>query len=337
MSAESAIVLVGGFGTRLRPLTLSVPKQLIPIAGRPALYHVFDLLPPKVPYIALACGYKADVIERYIKDHPYPIPVKLVKEELPLGTGGAMKNAASLATENFILLNGDVVSGIDIEAMVKEHHRQGGLGTMSLYPVEDTTPYGVADMDDKKRIIKFVEKPKPEDAPSHWINAGASVWNKQILDPIPTGRQVSFEQEILPGLLDKGVYGYTFNSWWEDAGTPDRVLNAQKLLFDHPHRRKTPLVSSPAKNVLQPVAVGEGCRLDGKLVGSYVTLGNKVLLEENSTVVDSILMDGAVVGHGAKVIHSIIGPGYFVPPHTDVKNACLALTPYATAIESLSD
>jgi mannose-1-phosphate guanylyltransferase len=330
MKGESAIVLVGGFGTRLRPLTLSVPKQLIPIAGRPALYHVFDLLPPTVPHIGLACGYKADEIELYLKEHPYPIPVRLVREDTPLGTGGAMKNAAAFATDHFILLNGDVVSGIDIEAMVKEHHRLHAMGTMSLFPVDDTSPYGVAELDAQKRIVKFVEKPKTEEAPSHWINAGASVWNREILDLMPAGRQISFEREILPGLLEKGVYGYAFTSWWEDAGTPDRVLNAQRLLFDHPQRRKTPWKSSAGKHVVQPVAVGEGCRLDGKLVGGYVTLGDKVQLEDGSTVADSILMDNVVVGHGATVTHSIIGPGVRIEPHAKVKNSCLALAPRAS-------
>jgi mannose-1-phosphate guanylyltransferase len=324
MKGESAIVLVGGFGTRLRPLTLSVPKQLIPIAGQPALYHVFDLLPHTVPYVGLACGYKADEIERYLKDHPYPIPVKLVREDSPLGTGGGMKNAASFATDPFILLNGDVVSGIDIGAMVKEHRQLHAMGTMSLFQVEDTSPYGVAQLGGKNRIIKFVEKPKTEDAPSHWINAGASVWNREVLDRIPSGRQVSFEQEILPGLLEKGIYGYTFSNWWEDAGTPERVLNAQRLLFDHPERRRERWNSPTGKNVALPVAVGDGCRLDGKLVGGYVTLGNKVSLEDGSTVVNSILMDGVVVGRGATVKDSIVGPGVSIGPRAEVRNACLA-------------
>jgi mannose-1-phosphate guanylyltransferase len=327
MSGLTSVVLVGGMGTRLRPLTYTVPKQLIPIAGQCVLYHVFDLLPPEVDRIVLACGYKADEIEKHLKEHPYRLPVKLVRENTPLGTGGGMKNVSSLATDPFVLLNGDVVSGLDVGEMLRDHARHGGFGTMSLFEVEDTKPYGVAQLDKDKRIVRFVEKPEPEVAPSHWINAGASVWKREVMDHIPAGRPVSFETEVVPGLLDKGVFGYTFRSWWEDAGAPDRVLNAQRLLFDNPDRRRHTWRKPAGKNVAHPVAVGENARLDGKRIGKYVTLGDNVSVEDGAVVEDSIIMDGAVVGKGATVTHSIVGPGYVVPPGTLVKGSCLALSP----------
>ncbi|MCL4324071.1 MAG: NDP-sugar synthase [Candidatus Thermoplasmatota archaeon] len=325
MAEISAIVLVGGLGTRLRPVTYTVPKQLIPIAGQCALYHAFDVLPPSVGKIGLACGYKAEEIELYLKRHPYPTPVEVVREETPLGTGGGMKNAERFATDPFVLLNGDVVSGVDVEAMLSLLEERKAFGVMSLYKVDDTSPYGVAELDPEGRIQRFVEKPPKDQSPSPWINAGAGVWRRDVLSAIPAGKVVSFEREIVPDILPKGVYGFCFKNWWEDAGTPERVLNAQRLLFDHPDRRRTPWTTPEGKDVHPPVAVGKDCQVVGRKVGPYVTLGDGVILEEGCIVEDSILMDGVRVGKGAMVVHSILGPGYAVPPETIVEKECRAL------------
>jgi mannose-1-phosphate guanylyltransferase len=326
-------------GTRLRPLTYQVPKQLIPIAGQAALTHVFDLVPPGVQEIVLACGYKAEEIARYLKAHPYPIPVRLVREETPLGTGGGMKNVADHVSDPFLLFNGDVVTGADISALVREHLRHRALGTMSLFEVEDTKPYGVAELDAEGRIVKFVEKPEPAEAPSHWINAGASIWARSLLDRIPEGRPVSFEQEIIPGVLTRspnppsagtsaeGIYGFTFRNWWEDAGTLDRMLHAQRLLFDHPERRRAPWRTPAVPRVVPPVAVGEDCQIEGARVGAYVTLGDRVTLEKDSIVEDAIVMDGARIGQGAHVRHVIIGPDYRVPDGASVMEKVVANSP----------
>ncbi len=327
---EVAIVLVGGFGTRLRPLTYEVPKQLIPCAGQVALYHVFDLVPSSVRQIVLACGYKAAEIESYLEAHPYPLPVRVIREETPLGTGGGMKNASEGVSDPFLLMNGDVVASVDLTRMIAAHREHGGLGTMSLFEVEDTRPYGVVALGAEDRILRFVEKPEPHDAPSHWINAGVSVWSREVLDRVPTGREVSFEREILPGLIDSsdsrgrhGVYGFTFREFWEDAGTPERLLHAQRLLFDHGQRRRIPLSAGTGPSVRPPVSVGVGCRLEGAHVGPYVTLGDRVVLEEGSSVEDSVLMDGVTVGRGATLRNAIVGPGASIPPGAEVRGKVL--------------
>lgn len=320
----SAVVLVGGLGTRLRPVTYEVPKQLIPIAGQSALFHVFDLLPPEVTHIVLACGYRSGDVSRFLKDHPYPVRQTVVIEETPLGTGGGMKNAASLATDPFLLLNSDVMTGLDVGAMLRQHLKEGPLGTMSLFEVEDTQPYGVAELGEHKRLVRFVEKPKPAQAPSHWINAGASVWAREVMDEIPEGRKVSFEQEVLPHLLGRGVYGYTFTSWWEDAGTPERLLHAQRLLFDNPQRRRTPWKAPEGTNIKAPVAVGKDSRLSTDHLGPYVTLGDGVVVEKDAHVEDSVIMDGVVVGRGSSIKGSIIGPGVRISADSRIENRCVA-------------
>lgn len=323
--AITAIALVGGFGTRLRPVTFQVPKQLIPLAGQPILFHALDVLPAEVSAITLACGYKADVFEEYLRSHPYRVPVRIVKEEKPLGTGGAMRHASQGASEPFALVNGDVISSLDMDALLRFHRTHGGMGTMSLFEVEDPSPYGVAALDAEQRITGFVEKPPREQAPSRWINAGAQVWTRDIFEHIPPGREVSLEKEVLPHLLEKGLYGFPFRGWFEDAGTPARLLNAQRILFDHPRQGKfLPRVRLPGAQVLPPVATGKECRGVGSQVGRYVSLGDRVELGEGSRVEDSILLDRVKVGKGAVVRRSILGPGYEVRPGAVVEDQCLA-------------
>ncbi|MGB6443142.1 MAG: NDP-sugar synthase, partial [Thermoplasmata archaeon] len=227
-----ALVLIGGFGTRLRPVTYAVPKQLIPLAGKPMLYHVLDLLPDDVEEVVLATGYKADVIDAYVRAHPLRWPVRTVFEAQPLGTAGGMRNAGDAMSDPFFLMNSDVIASADPRALRATHEARGGVGTMGLFEVEDPKPYGVAALGADDRITAFVEKPDTKDAPSRWINAGISIWRREVLDPIPRGREVSFEREVLPDLLPRGVYGFRLTRYWEDAGTPDRLLHAQRLLFD---------------------------------------------------------------------------------------------------------
>lgn len=324
--ATTAIVLVGGFGTRLRPVTYGVPKQLIPLAGQPMLYHALDLVPKEVTSIALACGYKADLFESYLKAHPYRVPTTIVREATPLDTAGAMLNASAGASDPFVLLNGDVISGVDMDAMLEFHRRHGGLGTMSLFEVDDPSPYGVAVLDPEQRISTFVEKPPKATAPSRWINAGASIWARSVLEKVAPGRPVSFEKEVVAGLLPSGVYGFPFRTWWEDAGTPSRLLHAQRLLFDHPRERRfLPRAHLPGAQVVPPVASGAGCSAEGAQVGRYVTLGAGVRIGKGALVEDSVLLDGVTVGAGAQVAGCVIGPRFEVPPGAKLRDACLAL------------
>lgn len=320
----TAVVLVGGFGTRLRPVTYSVPKQLIPLAGQPMLYHALDLLPKEVRRITLACGYKAEAFEAYLRARPYRLPVAVVREDTPLGTGGGLLHASAGVSDPFVLLNGDVVSGLDMDRMLDFHRQHGGLGTMSFFEVEDPSPYGVAVWDAEQRIQSFVEKPPRESAPSRWINAGASIWAREVLTAIPRGREVSFEREVMGHLLPKGVYGFPFRSWFEDAGTPGRLLHAQELLFDHPREgRFRPKATLPGAQVVPPVATGRACHAEGSRVGRYATLGDRVRIGRGATVERSILMDDVQVGEGAQVVASVLGPGMKVAPGARLEGRCL--------------
>jgi mannose-1-phosphate guanylyltransferase len=307
-----ALVLIGGFGTRLRPITYTVPKQLIPLAGKPMLYHVLDLLPDDLEEVVLATGYKAEVVDAYVRAHPSRWPMRTVPEREPLGTGGGMKNAGHGMSDPFFLLNSDVIARADLRAMRAAHARSGGIGTMALAEVEDVRPYGVAALGEGDRITGFVEKPEPKDAPSHWINAGLAIWGASVLDRIPAGRPLSFEREIVPELLPAGVFGYRLPSYWDDAGAPDRLLRAQQLLFDD-HRGGAG--GLPAGAIGRgPVAAMDGASASGASFGPYVTLGAHAEVAARAHVENSILMDGVRIGAGATVSSCLLGPQVTVAP-----------------------
>jgi mannose-1-phosphate guanylyltransferase len=301
-----ALVLIGGFGTRLRPVTYTVPKQLIPIAGKPMLYHVLDLLPPEVEEVVLATGFKADLIDAYVRSHPPRWPVRTVPEADPLGTGGGMRNAGAGMSDPFFLLNSDVIASADLTALARRHAAHGGIGTMALAEVEDTRPYGVAALGEEDRITGFVEKPEPESAPSHWINAGLAIWRREVLERIPAGRPSSFEQEVVPYLLDKGLYGFRLSGYWDDAGTPERLLRSQRLLFDDGRAERTGL--PPGALGRGPVAASPGTSVRGASFGAYVTLGTGVSVGAGAHVENSILMDGVQVEREAFVAGSLLAP-----------------------------
>ena len=319
-----ALVLVGGFGTRLRPITYEIPKQLIPIAGKPMLYHVLDLLPEGTEEAVLASGYKAEVLARYLSAHPPPVPVRCVPEATPLGTGGGMRNAGESMTDPFFLMNSDVIADIDVPAVVQLHQDRGGVGVMTLSEVEDPEPYGVAALGTDDRIERFVEKPKRADAPSRWINAGLSLWRRDVLEAIPRGRPVSFETEVVPLLLPRRIYGFRSPGFWEDAGTPQRLLHAQRLLFDG--GRGGPGGVPEGASGIGPVAWSPSARAAGARFGPYVHLGGHVLVERGAQVEDSVLMDGVTVGRNAVVAHSVLGPNVSVAPGEHVENLVLGTT-----------
>ena len=190
--------------------------------------------------------------------------------------------------------------------MARQHAVHGAFGTMGLSEVEDTRPYGVAALDAHDRIQSFVEKPEPAEAPSHWINAGFAVWNREVVDIVPPGRAVSLEREILPGLMERGIYGYRMSGYFDDAGTPERLLRSQRLLFDDGRGGKGVLPSGAFGK--GPVALMEGARAKGASFGPYVTLGPGATVEAGAHVENAILMDGVYVERDATVSGSVLGP-----------------------------
>ncbi len=226
-----ALILAGGLGTRLRPLTLRMPKPLVPLLGKPLVSHIIDPLPEEVDTVILAVSYMKDALEDYFRSHDVGREMILVNEDTPLGTGGAVRNVSRFLDDTFIAFNGDVISSIDLNDMVRYHRSHGGIGTMSLWQVEDPSAFGVVSTDPQGRITEFQEKPEKGHAISNSINAGVYVFEKEILDHIPEG-VVSLERQVFPNILHRGLHGYGFSGYWVDGGTRENILKAQRILLD---------------------------------------------------------------------------------------------------------
>ena len=192
-----ALILAGGLGTRLRPLTYHIPKPLVPLVGKPLVCHIIDSLPEEVDSVILAVSYMKDDLDRYFHEHDVGRQIILVSEDEPLGTGGAIKNVSRYLDETFLAFNGDVVSSINTKRMLEFHRKRHGIGTIALWEVDDPTAFGVVALGNNGSITKFQEKPKREEAVSNRINAGTYVFEPDILDDIPAG-PVSIERQVFP-------------------------------------------------------------------------------------------------------------------------------------------
>jgi len=225
-----AIVLVGGEGTRLRPLTYGTPKPMVPIMGVPFLARTMDrLFAAGIREVILPAGYMPQAIIDYFGDgNSIGMKITYVIEEELLGTAGALKNVEQYITGPFFVLNGDVLTTLDLRAMMMEHQRKGGIGLLHLIEVDDPSSFGCVVHDWNGLITEFVEKPPKETAPTHEINAGTYLFEREILDFIPSGRNVSIERETFPAVIaaGKGLYSYTTDDYWMDVGRPEQYLAA---------------------------------------------------------------------------------------------------------------
>ena len=305
-----AVILAGGLGTRMRPITYKTPKPLVPLVGKPLVMHIIDSLPPRVDTVVLAVSYMKDVLEEYFRVNDCGRKVILVNETSPLGTGGAIKNVEGHLDDTFIVINGDVLTSIDINSMLKYHREKGGIGTISLWQVEDPTAFGVVGWDQDHRVTVFQEKPSKAEAVSNMINAGVYIFEPDMLDNIGKGA-VSLEKEVFPKVLDQGLFGYTYDGYWVDCGTRENYLRAQKTLMDLGETRNQPATMNGRVELLEPVHL-TGTKLDSCTVGPYVFAEPNVTISAGAKVSNSTLMRGAIIGPGAVVRNSLIGPGFLV-------------------------
>jgi mannose-1-phosphate guanylyltransferase len=297
-------VLVGGFGTRLRPLTLTNPKQMLPVAGRPMIEDVLDHLRRHgVDEVVLSLGYKPDA---FLEAYPDAVcaGVRLVYavEPEPLDTAGAIAFAAREAgiAERFIVVNGDVLTDLDLTALVEFHERSGAEGTIALTKVDDPSQFGVVPTDADGRVLAFVEKPPRDEAPTDLINAGFYVLEPSFLDRVPAGRKVNIERETFPAMVAEGsLFARSDPAYWLDVGTPERLLQASLDV----------LAGVRAAAPVDGALVGEGAVVEdgATVVRSVIAAGARVA--SGAVVEDSVLLPGAVVEAGATVRGSIVGAG----------------------------
>jgi mannose-1-phosphate guanylyltransferase len=301
-----ALILAGGEGTRLRPLTLTVPKPVLPLAGRPHVAYVIDwLVRHGVDDVVVSCGHLADGMRRALAELEPGVEIRYAEEPDARGTAGAIRFAEDLLGDRFLVLNGDVLCDLDLTALISQHERTGARATIALYPVEDPSGYGLVHREDDGEITEFLEKPNEDQIDTDEINAGAYLLERSVLEQIPPERAVSIEREIFPALIGEGLYGIRLEGYWIDIGTPDRFLEANWDILEG--RVETSV------RVDDPAMVAPGCEVaaDAELrapcvIGSNCTIGAGAVVER------SVLLENCVVGDNATVMESILSAGVTV-------------------------
>jgi mannose-1-phosphate guanylyltransferase len=301
-----AVVLVGGEGTRLRPLTLTQPKPAMALVDRPFIRYMVDWLGHHgVSEVVMACGFRAEDLRAALGDEaPGGPSIRYIEEPEPLGTAGPVRLVAEQGHlgERFMVLNGDVLSDLDLTALQRAHAETGAVITLALYPVEDPSSYGLVRRDrNSNRVLGFLEKPEPEQIDTDEISAGAYVVERSALDLIPPGRAVSIERQVFPRLVGHGLYGRRLEGYWMDIGTPERYLQASWDILEGTVRTDFEDTGGPYVDDDAEVAANATIEPRAVLgVGSRVGAG--------AAIAESVLLDGCRVGAGARVRGSILGP-----------------------------
>jgi mannose-1-phosphate guanylyltransferase len=297
-----AVVLVGGFGTRLRPLTETVKKELLPLVDRPILDHTLDrLVRHGVTEVVMSSPYLEETFHPFIEARNGRPAIAWVTEPMPLGTGGAIVNTLpSLGDEPFLALNGDICTDLDLTAMRAFHNDRGSAVTIAMHRVDDARAFGLIETDHQSRVLAFREK--PEDPVPGDINAGTYILNPAVLRTWTPDHEISIEREIFPSVIESGhaVHGFTADAYWMDLGTPDKYLQAHFDMLDG--RVAGTSYSAPW---VHPTADVD---LQAHL-GRWVVVGPEARVGSDAEVDDSVLHAGSSVGPGAKVFRSIVGPG----------------------------
>lgn len=319
-----AVLLVGGEGTRLRPLTLSVPKQMLPVAGEPMLERVLGQLARHgVDEAVLSLGYLPDAFTRAYPDGiAAGVRLSYAVEPSPLDTAGAIRFAAEHAgiAETFFVVNGDVLTDLDFGALLAFHIRSRAEGSIALHPVEDPSAFGVVPTDGEGRVTAFVEKPPPGEAPTNLINAGAYVLEPSVLGRITGGRRVSIEREVFPAMVaDRSLYAVADDAYWLDTGTPAAYLQAQFDILDGKRQAQSSAVPG-GRRVAPGVWLQGSPTVEGTL-GAPALVGDGAHVAPEATVARAVLGPGSVVGAGAVVDDSVVMAGAKVAPEAVIRGS----------------
>jgi mannose-1-phosphate guanylyltransferase len=317
-----AIVLVGGEGTRLRPLTETVPKPALTLVDRPFLAYMIEWLAGHgVDEVVLACGFLPDVLREALggEEERAGVSIRYVVEPERRGTAGAIRFAADELGDDlddrFLALNGDVLTDLDLTGLLRTHAGAGAQATIALHPVEDSSAYGLVRTDAGGAVLEFTEK-TGEAVPGE-INAGMYVLERSVLDLIPPGEEVSIERDVFPRLVGHGLHGLRLDGYWMDIGTPERYLEAS---WDILERRVETRVEPTAPGML----VGAGAEVaGGAAVGPRVVIGEGCRVGAGATVRDSVLLEGCVVGENASVSGSILSRGVEIAAGASLEGAVL--------------
>ena len=318
-----AVVLVGGEGTRLRPLTLERPKPVLPLLGRPLLEYVLERLAQAgVTRVIFGCGYLPDPIQGCFGERALGLALEYVVEPRPMGTAGGIRHAArGRISDTFLALNGDILADAPLADLVAMHRTRGASATIALSPVDDPSRYGLVRTDGDGRVLGFLEKPAPEEIDTNLINAGAYVLEPAVLDLIEEGRAVSIERETFPALIGAGLHALAQSGYWSDVGTPESYIAAHHdLLAGRIHSQLPGLMPgarwiddgatvSPEAVFEAPCHVAAGAVVEaGARIGAGSSVGADAQIEAGAQLLGAVVQERASVGESAIVQDAVIGP-----------------------------
>lgn len=326
-----AVILVGGEGTRLRPLTCNMPKAMVPVVNKPFLEHVVQYLNEHgIREIILALGCLPDPIQNYFGDgSEYGVSITYVIENSPLGTAGAVKNAEALLDGSFFVLNGDILTRIDLAAMMKRHQEIKPKASIALTPVDNPTIYGVVETNPESMVKRFVEKPSWDKVTSNMINAGIYILEPEVLEHIPASTPSMFEHHLFPLLLRMGepIHGYRSHAYWIDIGTPEKYLKAHHdLLLEGGHgevRTEGESQIHPTAQIEGPVIIAEGCAIaeDAKIKGPAV-LGPRCNVAKGVIIEGAVLWAEVQVGEKATLQNCVVSSYSYVEEGCHIPEGC---------------
>lgn len=324
-----AVVLAGGFATRLRPLSCTRPKILFPILNKPMLQWTFERLAKNnINEAIMAVFYQT---EAYIKHHRVPrcgVRVTFSHDPMkkPLGTAGSIKKAEKLIGHEspFLVLNGDIFADADYTEIFKLHEKKKAVATIALHQVSDPSRYGVANVARDKRITEFIEKPRKGTAPTNLINAGVYVLSPEIFGYIPKGRAFSIEREVFPRLAEEKVlYGYFYDGLWIDIGKPEDYLKVNKIMLNRAVGQ-TKQVGKGQAEIMKTVTFGRNVSIGKEsIIGPYTVLGSDVTVGDNVHIQDSVILPAAVICDHSVVEGSIVGEGVFIGKKAYIPKGCI--------------
>ena len=332
MSQIKALILAGGFGTRLRPLSCSRPKLLFPIAGRPMIEWILSGLSENGVDIAiLATNYMSDEIRKYLGRRFEGVKLSYSLEDEPLGTGGAIKKAEKYfqKREDFIVFNGDIISFPPIREILNKHVSNEAITTIMLHKVKDPTHFGVVKLDNSTRILNFVEKPTLQNAPSKWINAGVYIMNTSAFDYIVPNKKVSIERDVFPQLASSGkLFSFKHRGEWFDIGRFNEYRKANSIILSRISKHK-PIVSKNTKinknsKLIPPLSLGSNSIINKNvIIGPNVSIGKHVVIGEQSKISNSIMFDHVIIGRNSNVREAVIGEGVVIGNRVRIRKDCV--------------
>jgi NDP-sugar pyrophosphorylase family protein len=319
-----ALILAGGEGTRLRPLTLAIPKPIVPVVNVPFLRYQIELLRKHgIDEVILSLGYQPYKIQAVLGDGAnIGVKIHYVVEQSPLGTGGAYKNAQNLLDGPVVVLNGDVLCDLNLSEVIRQHQEHNATATLVLTRVENPSAYGLVETTAEGRITRFLEKPGADEITCDTVNAGTYVLQPEVLQIIPAGENHSFERSVFPSLLrnQRPVFGYISDGYWIDIGTPQKYMQVHQDIL---HRRFRPSVDlagaravTPASarvdencQVAQGVSLGDGVRIQSSCIGQGCVIGS------NAVVESCVIWPGTTIGENARLVGCIVGKNCQIGRH----------------------